>query len=110
MTTLAQMTIMTPEITLNKKKLKIVGNSYPFEPDNFWPTIIHQSKKINNLIVDVELNHVNTNSIYYLMLLFRLENVIEVNWVSDCDDEEPLDIKKLVGSKMNILDRELFIS
>lgn len=106
------MTKTTPEITICNNKVFITGNSYPIEAERFWPVLIHELNKIQNSVIEVDLNHINTNSIYYLTALLNSNNVNRILWLceDESDEEVAIDVKSICGNKMEILHKVLLTS
>lgn len=104
---LSNQTKSTPGIVLKNDVLNISGDSYPFEAELFWSLIIHEVKSFKDVILEIDLNYINSNSIQYLTILSRLNNVGQVIWFYS--DEDDLDIAKTIesisGQKFEMIQR-----
>jgi len=86
MITLTSHTPTTPSITYLEGNLRIEGNSIPLEPELFWPVNIHQIKKLPVSNVEIDLEHLSSNSIYYILQILNLNN-ISVTWICNEDND-----------------------
>lgn len=99
-TLISQQTKLTPHVELDDATLTIIGNCITMEPELFWSLLIHQIKQHTNIQhINIELNHVGSSSIPYLIKLIKTVSTATVTWICDEQDDDMIEL----GQNLNFL-------
>jgi len=100
-------TNMTPEIFIDydEKYAKFVGRSIPEDAYDFYHIITQKLKSVSDLVLDIELEYLNSASLRFLTFSITSElNLKEVTWYyveGDVDIEEKGRLIKDIMNKEN---------
>lgn len=84
-------TSTTPEIHIDYEKgyMKISGKSLLDDVADFYYPITQRVKVIPNLVLDVDIEYLNSSSVFHLMVMITTElKLSSVTWYHHKDDED----------------------
>ena len=103
-------TKQTPEVNLERGKIKFTGRSVPSDPECFYQPLLewmneYHSKGLNDTHIELKFEYINTASTKWIFNILKLlgsdpsaSNKIQVSWYYEEGDDDMYDLGKIFMS------------